>query len=80
VEKYVQKPLDKWSGILYLNARDHSVAVAQWIERFPAEEEVGGSNPLSNAVVVSLLKLTTFFFVGVNFLLVIPISAMYTRH
>jgi hypothetical protein len=25
------------------------VAVAQWIERFPAEEEVGGSNPLSNA-------------------------------
>lgn len=27
----------------------YHVAVAQWIERFPAEEEVGGSNPLSNA-------------------------------
>jgi hypothetical protein len=31
------------------NGDHYHVAVAQWIERFPAEEEVGGSNPLSNA-------------------------------
>jgi hypothetical protein len=46
---YAQKPLDKCAGMLYLIARDRYVAVAQWIERFPAEEEAGGSNPLSNA-------------------------------
>ncbi len=36
-------------GVLSRDGNYYHVAVAQWIERFPAEEEVGGSNPLSNA-------------------------------
>lgn len=32
--------------------------VAQWIERFPPEEEVGGSSPFSRATSLGLFALT----------------------
>ena len=50
-----EKALDKSANILYSTTRKHKRnaivydGVAQWIERFPAEEEVGGSTPLTIA-------------------------------
>ncbi len=42
----------------------HYVPVAQWIERFPAEEEVGGSTPLGYACEKGTdLKVSSLFIV-----------------
>lgn len=41
----------------------HYVPVAQWIERFPAEEEVGGSTPLGYACEGTDHKVSSLFIV-----------------
>lgn len=43
-----------WRRVVYCSL---VAAVAQWIERFPPEEEVGGSNPFSRASYAAAYRL-----------------------